>query len=140
MAKSSELGARDRMLQVSRLLMRYFVITRRCACFRETEISGYGLRPDFTAIDSGFQITFVETKSCIQDFKTDWKWQKYLQFCNFFYFCTDDLETLQYLLSTPRISTQIGIHYCNREGFLIKSYRRVKRIHDINTYNRDRVL
>lgn len=49
--------------------------------------SGGNLRADVVAFNMKGEIIIVEVKSCWQDFATDSKWQKYLPFCNKFYFC-----------------------------------------------------
>lgn len=47
-------------------------------------------RADFIAVQSRTnQVVIVETKSCLQDFKSDKKWRGYLKHCNKFYFCAD---------------------------------------------------
>lgn len=48
---------------------------------------GGGLRADVVALSTKGKIVIAEIKSCWQDFAKDTKWQKYLPFCNQFYFC-----------------------------------------------------
>lgn len=45
-----------------------------------------GRRADLAAIDDQGQIVIVEIKSCRADFRTDRKWQDYLEFCDRFFF------------------------------------------------------
>lgn len=65
--------------------------------FFEVELNNLTrIRADVLAIDNHFKVTIVEIKSSKADFKADKKWQKYLAYCNKFYFCADD-ETLAYI-------------------------------------------
>ena len=45
-----------------------------------------GRRADVFAIDDKGGISIVEIKSCLIDFRTDQKWQDYLDWCDRFYF------------------------------------------------------
>lgn len=48
---------------------------------------GGGIRADVVGLSTKGKITIAEIKSCWQDFAKDTKWQKYLPYCNRFYFC-----------------------------------------------------
>ena len=47
-----------------------------------------GRRADLVGIDQKGQITIVEIKSSIADFRVDTKWPEYTEFCDRFYFAT----------------------------------------------------
>lgn len=46
-------------------------------------------RVDVAALDRDGQFMVIEVKSSIADFKSDNKWQEYLDFCDYFYFAVD---------------------------------------------------
>ena len=48
-----------------------------------------GLRADVLSVSMRSKITMIETKSSVQDFRTDKKWQRYLKYCHQFYFAVD---------------------------------------------------
>ena len=48
-----------------------------------------GRRADVAAIGPGGEITIVEIKSCVADFRSDQKWPEYRPFCDRFYFAVD---------------------------------------------------
>jgi hypothetical protein len=48
-----------------------------------------GRRADIAALDRNGLITIVEIKSSLVDFRTDRKWQDYLDYCDYFYFAVD---------------------------------------------------
>lgn len=45
-----------------------------------------GRRADVFAVDDKGGISIIEIKSCLVDFRTDQKWQDYLDWCDRFYF------------------------------------------------------
>jgi len=45
-----------------------------------------GRRVDVMGIDPSGQVAIVEIKSSLEDYRTDGKWQEYLDFCDLFYF------------------------------------------------------
>lgn len=47
-----------------------------------------GRRADVFGLDRKGRLTCVEVKSCREDFEADNKWQKYLAYCDRFYFAT----------------------------------------------------
>ncbi|MEM7768378.1 MAG: MmcB family DNA repair protein [Pseudomonadota bacterium] len=49
-----------------------------------------GRRADLVALDAKGQVTIVEIKSCINDFRTDAKWPEYEPFCDEFYFAVSN--------------------------------------------------
>jgi len=48
-----------------------------------------GRRADILALSDDGEVTIVEVKSSISDFKTDQKWPEYLEFCDRFFFAVD---------------------------------------------------
>jgi len=51
-------------------------------------ILGSGRRADLVAIDERGEVTIVEIKSCLADYRADAKWHHYLAACDRFYFAT----------------------------------------------------
>ncbi len=49
-----------------------------------------GRRADLVAVDHRGQITIVEIKSSLADFRADHKWRDYLDYCDLFYFAVTD--------------------------------------------------
>lgn len=45
-----------------------------------------GRRADVAAISAGGEVTIVEVKSCLTDFRSDQKWPDYRPYCDRFYF------------------------------------------------------
>lgn len=45
-----------------------------------------GRRADVAAIGAGGEVTIVEIKSCLNDFRSDQKWPEYQPYCDRFYF------------------------------------------------------
>lgn len=58
---------------------------------------GNGRRVDICAIDRKGRLTFIEVKSCREDFQADAKWRDYLEFCDAFYFAVDKTFPLELL-------------------------------------------
>ena len=48
------------------------------------------LRADLICVSRDYRIVIVEVKSSKADFESDKKWERYLPFCDEFYFCADD--------------------------------------------------
>lgn len=71
---------------VSDEVAKYYTSKRYCVS-KEIGLCKSGrLRADFLALNIKRQIIIVEVKSCVEDFKTDKKWRKYLPYCNKLYF------------------------------------------------------
>lgn len=49
-----------------------------------------GRRVDVIALDGAGQVTIVEVKSSLPDFRSDRKWQEYVDFCDFFFFAVPE--------------------------------------------------
>lgn len=58
------------------------------ACVPELALAS-GLRADVTALSHDGRIWIIEIKSCLQDFRTDQKWQGYLDYCDGFCFAVN---------------------------------------------------
>lgn len=83
--------------------------------------SDFDLRADYLAWTSRPDkdiFTIVEVKSCLADFRSDQKWQKYVRFCNRLYFAVDEEFPID------KIKNEVG-----RAGILVaKSLRYVKTV------------
>ena len=51
---------------------------------------GTGRRVDVIGLDRRAQVTIVEVKTCLEDFRSDRKWPEYLAFCDRFYFAVPE--------------------------------------------------
>ena len=69
-------------------VMRHFS-ERGYACLAEFTLKT-NRRPDVTCLGKDGAIIMVEIKSGVVDFKTDQKWQDYLEWADSFYFAVDD--------------------------------------------------
>lgn len=69
---------------------RYFTKKLWAVHFEVGLKKGGGLRADVMALNLGALLTMVECKSSVQDFRSDKKWQSYLQYCDKLYFAMDD--------------------------------------------------
>ncbi|WP_245580204.1 MmcB family DNA repair protein [Niveispirillum irakense] len=49
-----------------------------------------GRRADLLCLSDKGEVTIVEVKSSVADFRADHKWQDYLEFCDCFYFAVSD--------------------------------------------------
>jgi hypothetical protein len=49
-----------------------------------------GRRVDVIGLDRSGLVTIVEIKSSLEDFRSDRKWQEYLEFCDFFFFAVPE--------------------------------------------------
>jgi hypothetical protein len=74
-------------LQIARGVGRYFRMLGQAAIF-ELPLAD-GRRCDAIALAPGGEITIVEIKSCVADFRSDSKWPDYRQWCDRFYFAVD---------------------------------------------------
>ena len=55
------------------------------SCIAELPLPN-GQRADITALSATGRIVIVEVKSCLNDFRTDQKWEGYLDYCDELYF------------------------------------------------------
>ena len=79
------------MMEASRIcaaVMRYYA-ERGFACLPEFTLKT-NRRPDITCLGKDGGIIMVEIKSGVVDFKTDQKWQDYLEWADAFYFAVDE--------------------------------------------------
>ena len=73
---------------IARGVARYFAGLGEAAILEFTLASGR--RADIASLDRKGQITLVEIKSSIEDFRADSKWPEYLEFCDRFYFAVNE--------------------------------------------------
>ena len=45
-----------------------------------------GRRADLLALDAKGRVLIIEIKTSLEDFRADFKWPEYLEFCDFYYF------------------------------------------------------
>ena len=66
-----------------------------------------GRRVDIMALDEKGRIAVVEIKSSLADFRSDGKWQEYLEFCDLFFFAVPEdfpRETAAIIREAPETS------------------------------------
>lgn len=80
----SEIATADQTRLVTRGVCR-LLAEMDCACVTELTLKN-GRRVDVMALDAKGQVTIVEVKVSISDFRNDRKWVEYLPFCDRFYF------------------------------------------------------
>ncbi len=94
-------------------------------------------RADLVAIDRAGQITIIEVKSGLADYRADHKWQDYLDYCDLFYFAVnqdfplDVLPETEGLMITDGFETDIlrparhrRLSAARRKAMLIRFARR----------------
>lgn len=66
----------------------YYFVKKTCSVHKEVGVEPWGRRRlDALVIDYPGNLTGIETKSCLADFRSDKKWRNYLPYTNQFYFC-----------------------------------------------------
>lgn len=73
--------------------------------FKEVELSPH-LRCDILCITYEEQVIIIELKTCKQDFKSDNKWQKYMDYCDYFYFFSP-----RDIVPIDEIDNKVGLLY-----------------------------
>lgn len=97
-------------------VIKYYTHKRYCVS-KEIGLCKRGrLRADFLALNTKREIIIVEVKSCVQDFRTDKKWHKYLPYCNKLYFALTE-DTWRAIQS--EIPKGIGVMILNDYGLTI---------------------
>lgn len=74
-------------LEIARGTSRY-LRARGCAVIDELSFAD-GRRCDLIALDPRGEISIIEIKSCLADFRCDQKWPDYRQWCDRFYFAVN---------------------------------------------------
>lgn len=90
---------------------------------------GGHLRADVVCVKMDRSVTIVEVKSGWQDFAADHKWQRYLPFCNQFYFAVSDAlwDTHADRLKEALAGSGAGIIVCRTGGPVRKVLPAAKR-------------
>jgi hypothetical protein len=70
------------------------------SCLFEVSLKS-GRRVDVMALDGKGRIAVVEVKSSLADYRSDQKWQEYLEFCDLFYFAVPEDFPREVLPSEP---------------------------------------
>lgn len=68
-----------------------------------------GRRADVVALNKAGEVTIVEIKSCLSDFRADHKWRQYLPFANRFYFAVDSNFPLNILEEDESLPEVTGV-------------------------------
>lgn len=77
--------------------VKIFHARKTAILFKEVHLAP-SLRADVISIDWDDHVTVFEVKSCLQDFESDDKWKKYLDYCDYFYFvCPQNTITVNML-------------------------------------------
>lgn len=77
--------------EIKQIVARYFTDKLHAVHFEVGLNSGGKLRADVLCITMRSQITIVEVKSSVADFRSDKKWQLYLEYCDRYMFAVTDL-------------------------------------------------
>jgi hypothetical protein len=84
--------------------------------FKEVHLTPQ-LRCDILNLAANDTVTIVELKTCRADFVADSKWEKYLDYCDYFYFmCPPGV------IKKEEISNKVGLIYTTNSLFEIKQY------------------
>lgn len=88
MSKDTPIVPNGRAAQIFRGVTRFFTEHDQ-SCLSEFTLKT-GRRVDVISLDKRGNITIVEVKSSVADFRSDNKWHDYLEFCDAFYFAVDN--------------------------------------------------
>lgn len=75
--------------RILRGMQRYFLESYGVGGVPEVTLAT-GRRVDFMAVDRKGLIWVIEIKSCLADYRSDAKWQTYLEYCDRFAFAVDE--------------------------------------------------
>lgn len=73
-------------------------------------------RADLLAISKKADLSIVEVKSGIADFRADTKWTDYLDFCDRFFFAVSPDFPIDYIKNHPAYSERVGIILADQHG------------------------
>ena len=76
-----------------------------------------GRRVDVMALAPDGGITVVEVKSSVQDFRSDRKWQEYLDFCDRFFFAVGEGFPHDILPGEPGLIVEITLNDAEKAAF-----------------------
>ena len=85
------------------------------APLREVSLTN-GRRVDLVGLNKAGEILVVEVKSGLSDFRSDTKWQEYLDYCHFFYFAVDADFPREVLDEPGSMPEQTGIVIADTYG------------------------
>ena len=87
----------------------YYKRRKWCVNFEIGLLRRGALRADVLALNMRHQLVIVEVKSSVRDFKTDSKWQGYLEYADKFYFLMDEsvLAKVQHLIEDRRVGLMV---------------------------------
>ncbi len=84
--------------------------------FKEVHLSPR-LRCDILHLSYGDRVTIIELKTCREDFLADNKWEKYMDYCDYFYFmCPPEV------IRPKEIGKNAGLIWLNKGYYEIKQY------------------
>lgn len=105
-------------------------IQKRYSCHVEVGLVKHGnLRADVMVLNTKGQLVILEIKSSWADFRTDKKWQNYLEYCEKFYFCLSHhlYETHGARIWEAVKESGAGIMVCSATGKLRVKHRAKER-------------
>jgi hypothetical protein len=73
-------------------------------------------RADIIGLGNRGQVTLVEVKSCLSDFRSDGKWTEYLAYCEEFYFAVDAAFPCAVLEEASSLPQVTGIMIADQYG------------------------
>ena len=112
----------EKIFFISRAVGHYFAIKHYAIC-KECALpwqeflpdAGYQ-RVDLLCVDKNFEFVIIETKSSWEDFRSDHKWQSYLDWCNQFYFAAEEEVALRISKNPTVKACRIGVLAVDKAG------------------------
>lgn len=127
--------SRKNITNILTQLVVFYYVKKLHSVYTEVGATSWGrLRLDLVAFDRRLNMAGVEVKSCVQDFKSDNKWHKYLELglLDKFYFCCppDLAESTSFRQNTPDCGILVpdkGSLRCARKAKVFTTDEVVKR-------------
>lgn len=86
-----------------------------------------GRRADIVGVNKSGEVTILEVKSCLADFRSDQKWQQYLPYSDAFYFAVDEAFPLSVLEEEASLPDVTGIIIADAfDGEILRPAKRQK--------------
>ena len=107
---------------IARVVGRYFALKRYAVCkecalpWQKVMLDAGSQRADILCVDKNLDFVIVETKSSWTDFRTDYKWQAYLDWCNRFYFAADEAVAQRIAKDDAVKRSRVGVLSVTKDG------------------------
>lgn len=113
---------KEKIFFISRAVGHYFAIKHYAVCkecalpWQEVLPDAGSQRADILCVDKNFEFVIVETKSSWEDFRSDHKWQSYLDWCNQFYFAAEEEVACQIAKNPTVKACRVGVLAIDKNG------------------------